>query len=232
MVYQPLINIATGKIYGFEALIRWEHSVRGSISPVDFIPRAEQTGLIIQIGDWVLREAVRQAGCWRRLGHDIVVSINVAALQLSRGDFALSVNRVLQYENVPPDAICIEITEGILMDVGAIRELELVRDLGISISLDDFGTGYSSLSYLRRLPVDVIKIDRSFVTPLGNDKEASQFFRAIVSLIQTIDLKVLAEGVETQVQWQELKDAGCDAAQGYLFSKPVSAADALLLLNA
>jgi diguanylate cyclase (GGDEF)-like protein len=231
LVYQALVDVATGKIYGFEALIRWEHSRRGWTSPVEFIPRAEQTGLIIPIGDWVLREAVHQAGCWRRMGHNIVVSINVAALQLSLGDFASRVSKVLQSEDVPPDAICIEITEGTLMDTGAIRELERVRDLGISISLDDFGTGYSSLSYLRGLPVDVIKIDRSFVTPLGNDKKASQFFRAIVSLIQTIDLKVLAEGVETEVQWQELKDAGCEAAQGYLFSKPISAADATLLLK-
>ncbi|MEO6072322.1 MAG: EAL domain-containing protein [Burkholderiales bacterium] len=231
LVYQALVEVATGKIYGFEALIRWEHSRRGWISPDEFIPRAEQTGLIIQIGDWVLRDAVRQAGRWWRMGHHIVIAINVAALQLSLGDFASRVSKVLQSEDVPPEAICIEITEGTLMDVVAIRELERVRDLGVSISLDDFGTGYSSLSYLRGLPVDVIKIDRSFVTPLGDDKKASNFFRAIVSLIQTIDLKVLAEGVETEVQWQELKDAGCDAAQGYLFSKPVSAAQATLLLN-
>ena len=231
LFYQALVDVGTGKIYGFEALIRWEHSRRGWISPVEFIPRAEQTGLIIQIGDWVLREAVRQAGCWRRMGHDIVVSINVAALQLGLGDFSSRVSKILQSENVPPAAICIEITEGTLMDAGAIRELERVRNLGIPISLDDFGTGYSSLSYLRGLPVDVIKIDRSFVTPLGNDKKALQFFRAVVGLIQTIDLKVLAEGVETPSQWHILKETGCDAAQGYLFSEPVSAADAELLLR-
>ncbi|NML63392.1 EAL domain-containing protein [Massilia sp. RP-1-19] len=231
LVYQALVEVSTKKIYGFEALIRWEHSRRGWISPVEFIPRAEQTGLIIQIGDWVLGEAVRQAACWRRMGHQIVVSINVAALQLSLGDFASRVSKVLQSEDLPPEAICIEITEGTLMDTVAIQELERVRDLGIAISLDDFGTGYSSLSYLRALPVDIIKIDRSFVTPLGNDKKASQFFRAIVGLIQTIELKVLAEGVETELQWQELKDAGCNAAQGYLFSKPVSAANATLLLD-
>jgi diguanylate cyclase (GGDEF)-like protein len=231
LVYQALVDVETGKIYGFEELIRWEHPRRGWISPVEFIARAEQTGLIIQIGDWVLCEAVRQAGCWRRMGHNIMVSINVAALQLSLGDFASRMSKVLQSENVPPEAICIEVTEGTLMDADAIRELERVRDLGVLISMDDFGTGYSSLSFLRGLPVNVIKIDRSFVTPLGNDKKSSQFFRAIVSLIQTIDLKVLAEGVETEVQWQELKDAGCDAAQGYLFSKPISAADATLLLT-
>ncbi|MDP9108279.1 MAG: EAL domain-containing protein, partial [Pseudomonadota bacterium] len=231
LVYQALVEVGSGRIYGFEALIRWHHARRGLIAPVDFIPRADQTGLIIQIGDWVLREAVHQAGCWQRMGHDIVVSINVAALQLSLGDFAARVSKVLRSEDVRPSAICIEITEGTLMDTDAINELVRVRNLGIPISLDDFGTGYSSLSYLRGLPLDVIKIDRSFVTPLGHDKKASQFFRAIVGLIQTIDLKVLAEGVETELQWQELKDAGCDSAQGYLLSKPVSAADATLLLR-
>ncbi|MBC7454863.1 MAG: EAL domain-containing protein [Massilia sp.] len=231
LFYQALVNVESGKIYGFEALIRWEHSRRGWISPAEFIPRAEQTGLIIQIGDWVLREAVRQAGCWRRMGHDIVISINVAALQLGVGDFSARVSKVLLSENVPPSAICIEITEGTLMDAGAIRELERVRNLGIPIALDDFGTGYSSLSYLRGLPVDVIKIDRSFVTPLGTDKKALEFFRAVVGLIQTIDLKVLAEGVETAAQWQVLKDTSCDAAQGYLFSEPLSAAEAILLLK-
>lgn len=231
LFYQALIDVPTGKIYGFEALIRWEHSRRGWISPVEFIPRAEQTGMIIQIGDWVLREAVRQAAKWRRMGHNILVSINVAALQLSQGDFASHVSSALQIEDVPPDAICIEITEGTLMNANAISELKRIRDLGIVIALDDFGTGYSSLSYLRGLPVDVVKIDRSFVTPLGNEKKASQFFGAIVNLIKTIDLKVLAEGVETEIQWQELKNTGCDAAQGYMFSKPINTSEATLLLN-
>lgn len=222
--YQPQVNVSDRRVCGFESLVRWRHPDRGWVSPTEFIPRAEEAGLITRIGAWVLAGAIRQIAFWRRSRPVLTISINVSARQLTEGSLSTLLAAILAAEGVPGEAVCIEVTESALMHEAAVRELQLMRDLGVRVAVDDFGTGYSSLSYLQSLPVDTVKIDRSFVTPLGSSAKADRFFRAIVALAHTIDLRTVAEGCETEDQWQVIAGAGCGIVQGWLVAHAMDAA--------
>jgi diguanylate cyclase (GGDEF)-like protein len=221
--YQPVFALATGRIIGAEALIRWDNPLRGPVSPAEFIPIAEETGLVLPIGEWVLRTACRQAAAWRReLGFGVRVSVNIAARQLTRPGLANQVLVALGETGAEPENLMLEITEhGVLEDfAAAFRHLQEVRALGVRVSVDDFGTGWSSLSYLQRLPVDELKIDRSFVATLGVDGQSMAIVGSLVDMAQALGLEVVAEGVETADQLAELHRLGCDAVQGYLLARP------------
>ena len=225
--YQPELDLGSGEVIGFEALLRWTNGVHGPISPAKFIPLAEETGLIIPIGEWVLRQACRQNIAWRRQGNPPVkMAVNVSALQFSQADFYDIVERVLIETDHPPDQLILEVTESVVMyDIDNVaRKLERFRDLGIGIALDDFGTGYSSLSYLKRLPVDIIKVDRTFVMDLGEDstegRGSTALIQAVVTLAAGLGISALAEGVETDRQLELLRHLGCGLGQGYLFARP------------
>ena len=224
--YQPLVTVPARRVYGFEALLRWRHPERGWVSPVEFIPRAEAAGLITRIGFWVLASAVRQIREWRRLDSGLIVSVNVSAHQFSGDTLSAFLVELLQREAVPAEALCIEITESALLDQAAIGELQRLRALGVSIAVDDFGTGYSSLSYLQKLPVDTVKIDRSFVALLGTNPKMDRFFGMIVDLAHLLDLHTVAEGCETEEQWSLVTDMGCKSAQGWLVARAMDAATA------
>jgi diguanylate cyclase (GGDEF)-like protein len=221
--YQPAFDLATGELIGAEALLRWDNGLRGPVSPGEFIPIAEETGLVLPIGEWVLREACRQAATWRReLGHGLRVSVNIAARQLTRPGLATQVLVALGETGAEPEDLVLEITEhGVLEDfAAAFRHLQEVRALGVRVSVDDFGTGWSSLSYLQRLPVDELKIDRSFVATLGVDGPSMAIVGSLVDMAHALGLQVVAEGVETADQLVELQRLGCDAVQGYLLARP------------
>nr|WP_295108065.1 EAL domain-containing protein [uncultured Caulobacter sp.] len=220
LAYQPQVD-AVGRVLGVEALARWTHPTKGPISPAAFVPLAEDCGLIDALGQMVMRRAFTDSRRWK----DLKVAVNVSALQMKQADFPDQVALLLHETGAVADKIELEITEGALLgdDETTHRAIERLREMGFSLALDDFGTGYSSLSYLRRYPIDKIKIDRSFITPLGEDKEAGAVVAAIVRLAKALRLSVIAEGVETDVQRQQLKDIGCAQAQGFLFSAPVPA---------
>jgi diguanylate cyclase (GGDEF)-like protein len=229
LFYQPIVTLPERRLLGFEALVRWHHPERGWISPAEFIPRAEETGLIERIGRWVAEEGVRELAVWD--DPSLRLSINVSPRQLVSGAFGDSLAAVLDCEGVSPRRLILEVTEGALMDQGAVRELARLREMGCPIAVDDFGTGYSSLAYLQRLPIDIIKIDREFVTPLATDPKADRFMKALVGLAHTLELRVVAEGVETQAQADVLTAAGCELAQGFLFSRPVPQDEARALMR-
>jgi diguanylate cyclase (GGDEF)-like protein len=221
--YQPMFELATGVAVGAEALLRWDNPLRGPVPPGEFIPIAEESGLILPIGDWVLRTACRQAAAWRQeLGRGIRVSVNVAARQLTRPGLAAHVLVALGEAGADPADLVLEITEhGVLEDfAAAFRHLQEVRALGVRVSVDDFGTGWSSLSYLQRLPVDELKIDRSFVATLGVDGPSMAIVGSLVDMAHGLGLTVVAEGVETTDQLMELERLGCDAVQGFLLARP------------
>lgn len=223
LLYQPKIDLASGKIVGVEALLRWQHSSLGSISPERFVPIAEETGLILPIGEWVLRSACRQIRAWRDVGIELPVAVNLSACQFRQRNLAATIQRILSETGVPPQCLEIEITESDVMEnaESAIATLDELKARGISISVDDFGTGYSSLSYLKRFPLDVLKIDRSFVRDIVVDSDDAAIVEAIIALARSLDIKVVAEGVETPDQMAFLNRSGCNFAQGYLFSPPV-----------
>ncbi|WP_375748435.1 EAL domain-containing protein [Vibrio sp. HN007] len=225
LVYQPQFNIKTKQLVGFEALLRWNHPSLGPVPPADFIPVAEKTGLIQNIGEWVLLTACQQAALWRSRGYEFGrIAVNVSGRQLQRGDFSEHVEKILEVNNLSPDFLEIEVTESSMMDNsgGAIAQLEALRNLGVEIAIDDFGTGYSSLSYLQKLPLTKIKIDRSFVSNI-KDQQSIAIANAIIALGKALSLKVIAEGVETNEQLEILQVSDCVCAQGYLFGKPVPA---------
>ena len=230
--YQPQVDLASGTIYGVEALIRWESPVLGRISPVQFIPLAEETGLIIPIGDFVIREAAAQAARWVEAGTPLRVSVNLSGRQFEQPWIVDLIGEVLRDVNLPPEYFDIEMTEGILVKSENVKNrLNELKALGVRLSIDDFGTGYSSLSYLRMFPLDVLKIDRSFVTPMTEDVKGAAMVRALVELGHACSMEVIAEGVETTEQRDALCALGCDAMQGYLMSPPVAARDVDLLLR-
>ncbi len=232
--YQPVVNLRTQAVVGAEALVRWHHPERGAVQPDSFIPRAEETGVVVAMGAWVLREACRQAAAWRRAGAaGFTVAVNVSGRQLREPDFVALVRAALHEAALEPAALCLEMTESILMerDDAAIAMLTELRDDGVHLAIDDFGTGYSSLGALRRLPVDVLKIDRSFISSLPEDDDAGTIAWAVVRLGHTLGLPVLAEGVETQEQRAALLRFGCDQAQGYLFGRPMPAAGLTAMLS-
>lgn len=223
--YQPIVDLATGEIYKAEALIRWLHPERGMISPLEFIALAEDTGLIVPIGDWVFKQAVRQVGQWRRRFHpSFQISVNMSPVQIRQDNLVcVQWSDYLVREGMPGQSIAIEITEGLLLDAELNEKLLTFRDAGIRISIDDFGTGYSSLAYLKRFDIDYLKIDRSFVQNLGFDGDNQALCEAMVMLAHKLGLKVIAEGVETIDQRDFLAGVGCDFAQGFLYSQPVPA---------
>ena len=228
--YQPEIDVATGAVIGAEALVRWRDPRRGLIPPNEFIPLAEDSGLIVPLGAWTLDEGGRQLAAWREtsiVGRNFVLAINVSGRQLTDVGFADAVARALAQAGVPASEICLEITESVLMadadtSVTALRRL---KDVGVHLAIDDFGTGYSSLSYLRQFPVDLLKVDRSFVAGLGRGGSDGALGRAIVRLAHTVGMRAVAEGVENDDQLSELRRVRCDLAQGYLFSPPLPAED-------
>ena len=221
--FQPIVHTGTGCVRSFEALLRWRHPDRGYVPPADFIPCAEETGLINPIGEWVMRQTVLQIAEWRRRRPDIVISCNASARELLNGDYTAKVARLLAEVGVPARHLCIEVTETVMMQDEAVQVLSALRALGVLVALDDFGTGYSSLSALHALPIDKVKIDRRFVAAAAGDAKAAAFFDAVVRLGLTLDLVVIAEGIETSDQMRLVRDAGCHGAQGYLFSPAVAA---------
>ncbi|MET0964627.1 MAG: EAL domain-containing protein [Noviherbaspirillum sp.] len=229
LFYQPIVHLATGEICKAEALVRWEHPARGMVSPAEFIPIAEHTGMIVDIGEWVFHEAARHAARWRKLQPNFQISINVSPAQFQRKretefSWARFLSEGKAWERQSPMGIAVEITEGLLLDASnaVINQLLAFRDAGIQVSLDDFGTGYSSLSYLRKFDIDYLKIDQSFVVDLDINSNNLALCEAIIVMAHKLGLKVIAEGVETEKQRSLLADAGCDFGQGYLFSRAVA----------
>lgn len=223
--FQPQLDLNSQRLTGVEALIRWQHPERGLVSPAVFIPAAEELGLIVQIGDWVIDEACRSLARWRQRGlTELCVAINLSAHQFAHANLVETVRDAIVRHGIPPERIELEITEGVAMhDAGEVlTRLHELKAIGIQISIDDFGTGYSSLAYLMRFPVDKLKIDQSFVRDMGNSSEADSIVRAIVALAHGLSLAVIAEGVETDAQLNRLQHIGCNEIQGYLLSRPQS----------
>ena len=221
--YQPQVELGSDRVIGAEALIRWRDPQRGDISPADFIPLAEESGFVIAIGDWVLREAVAQAAHWLSRGLRMPVAVNVSALQFQQAHFVETVAQALHESMLPASMLELELTEGVLLgDVDeALRRMRALASLGVTLSIDDFGTGYSSLAYLKRFPIQRLKIDRSFVQGLPGDASDVGIANAIVQMGRALGLQVIAEGVETEAQRDFLAQAGCHEFQGYLFAKPL-----------
>jgi diguanylate cyclase (GGDEF)-like protein len=219
--FQPEIAVSTGEIVGVEALVRWERPGAGLVPPGEFIPIAEETGLIVPIGAWVMREACVQA---MRLFDDgrLVVRVNVSARQLAEPGLTTTVADALAASGLPPERLCLEVTESVVLEDSdrSVAALQALRDIGVGVSLDDFGTGYCSLSYLRRLPIDSLKIDRSFVRGLGNEADDDSIVTSVIDLARSLGVSVVAEGVETEEQLAGLRARGCDTVQGYLFARP------------
>ncbi|MDQ2878381.1 MAG: EAL domain-containing protein [Pseudomonadota bacterium] len=228
--FQPIFDLKADRIGGFEALLRWEHPTRGLVSPVDFIPVAEDTGLIVAIGAWVLHEACRHAISWPE---HVRVAVNVSPLQFRNSGFSALVLQALARSGLTPQRLELEITESVFLDGEAqvVALLHQLRSMGIRVALDDFGTGYSSLSYLRSFPFDKIKIDKSFVDSVANDSSSAAIVRAIVDLANALHMETTAEGVEDSHQLAELRGQGCSSIQGYLFSRPIDAAAAAHMIN-
>jgi diguanylate cyclase (GGDEF)-like protein/PAS domain S-box-containing protein len=229
--YQPIVSLETSHLRGFEALVRWKHPTRGLISPIDFIPVAEETGLIVQIGAWVLRESCQQMQRWQTVfptDPPMFISVNLSGKQFTQPDLISEVANILDETGLNPRNLKLEITESVVMEniETATEMLKQLRSLGVKLSIDDFGTGYSSLSYLHRFPIDTLKIDRSFVTQMSDNNENMEIVRTVVMLAQNLGMDVVAEGVETTEQLSLLQRLGCEFGQGYFFSKPVIAADA------
>lgn len=227
-VYQPQYELSSQRLIGAEALLRWHHPKMGDISPDRFIPVAEDTGDIITLGERVLSEACQQLIKWREKGLNMPhISVNLSPRQLSHPNISSKVSETLTKTGLEPDALVLELTESALMQhpEQAARSLNELKAIGVRLSVDDFGTGHSSLSYLRRFPLDCIKVDRSFVQDLPNNKEASALVEAIVKMAHSLNMYVVAEGVETDEQLEFLHQTGCEGAQGYLLGRPMSAND-------
>jgi EAL domain-containing protein (putative c-di-GMP-specific phosphodiesterase class I) len=225
--YQPTIHLTSGQIVGAEALCRWNHPVRGLVPPTEFIPLAEASGLIRPLGAWVLREACRQAAEWQRNSppreKPLTLNINLSGRQLQFAEVVDDVAKALEESGLPPSSLVLEMTESVLMDDNedVLTILRRIKALGARLAIDDFGTGYSSLSYLHRFPVDMLKIDRSFVERLSHASDNAELARTIVRLGQSLQLVTVAEGVEDSAQFLALRRMGCDIGQGYYFGRPM-----------
>jgi diguanylate cyclase (GGDEF)-like protein len=235
LAFQPIISLPTERLIGFEALLRWHHPELGSISPAEFIPVAEDTGLIIPIGEWVIYEACRQLRIWQQQfpqANALKLSINLAGQQIKSPNFIQRLEQILAETGMDGRCLRLEITETMLMDQGeeTIQILSEIRALNIQLSLDDFGKGYSSLSYLHRFPINTIKIDQSFVSQMSTEDENFEIVRTITTLAHTLGMDVVAEGVETAHQLAQLKTLGCEFGQGYFFSKPLDVSAAMSMI--
>lgn len=227
LVYQPTIDLQSSAMTGVEALLRWQHPERGVVEPNDFIPELESSGLIIPVGTWVLNAACRQGAQWQAAGHQLSVSVNVSILQLARLEFVREVEEALSLSGFDPSSLTLEFTETTLMRNGTetIAQLQALKTLGVRLAVDDFGTGYSSLAYLRQFPMDIVKIDRAFVSGLTNSTEAAALVHALVQLGKALNLQTVAEGIEDDDQRLRLQIEDVDIGQGYLFSKPLDLVD-------
>jgi EAL domain-containing protein (putative c-di-GMP-specific phosphodiesterase class I) len=223
--FQPIVNLHDYQIHSAEALVRWDHPIRGAVAPTDFIPLAEETGLIVPLGRQVLAEACAQAETWPQGpdGRSPHVSVNISARQLLDPSFVADLHHILADSTLDPTRLILEITEStIVSDLDSTLDvLSKIREIGVRLAIDDFGTGYSSLSYLRMLPVDILKIDRSFVENIVVSRQGPAFVRAIVRLAKALSMTAVAEGVETQEQAQALRETGCNLGQGFLFAVPM-----------
>ena len=224
--YQPQVEIRSGRIIGAEALIRWNHPSLGLLGPIHFIDVAEERGFIVQIGNWVIREACRQIAAWHAAGLPLItVGVNLSALQFRHEDLTQVLGNALAAYNLPGSCLDVEVTESVIMDdmESTVQAIRAIQDMGIRMSIDDFGTGYSSLSYLKRFKADKLKIDRSFVRDIPDDQDDTAITRAIINMAKNLNMQVVAEGVETIEQWRFLEEHGCDQVQGYLLAKPMAA---------
>jgi EAL domain-containing protein (putative c-di-GMP-specific phosphodiesterase class I) len=233
--YQPQLDLATGEVCAVEALVRWRHPVRGLVLPNAFIPMAEETGLVLGIGEWVLDEACRQVAQWQRdgLADRLRVAVNISARQLQRPGLDGAVRRALAASGLAASFLELEITESSVMldPLHAQSVLQSLRELGVQLSIDDFGTGYSSLAYLKRLPLDRLKIDRSFIGGIPTDSDDAAIVETIIVMTHKLGLRVIAEGVETPEQRTQLVRQGCDEMQGFLLAQPVPAGELPTLLK-
>jgi diguanylate cyclase (GGDEF)-like protein/PAS domain S-box-containing protein len=223
LLYQPTVDLQTQRVVGAEALIRWSHPNRGVVTPDEFIPLAEETGLIVPIGRWVLNEACRQAAIWHSEGHQIDISVNLSAHQLNHDGLLEDVSEALGASGIDPSALTLELTETALMrDMDqAAEQLNALKEIGVRIAIDDFGTGYGSLAYLRQFPIDTLKIDRSFVTGLAASRESEAIIHTLVQLGKALKIETLAEGIEEPAQLEQLQRERCDHGQGFLFARPL-----------
>jgi EAL domain-containing protein (putative c-di-GMP-specific phosphodiesterase class I) len=238
LYYQPLVSLRTGYIEGWEALVRWQHPERGLVPPMEFISLAEETGLIVPLGKWVLQEAVRQASAWaQRFPSEPphLISVNISGRQFQQQDLIGTVMSALGESHFDPRCLKLEITESVMMrdPQASLEAMKVFSSHRIHLVIDDFGTGYSSLSYLQRFPVDTLKVDKSFVDGLGKDSESTAIVKAVISLAKSLGMRVTAEGIETKEQLEHLRSLDCDQGQGYFLAKPLSAlaAEELLMKN-
>ena len=235
LLYQPVVELATGRLAGVEALLRWNHPERGPLEPGRFIEAAEESGAIVDIGAWVLRKALWCGRDWmlRFPDQHLTMAVNVSPRQLFKSDFVDMVKAILLETAFPAASLVLELTEGIMLTDSEIttQRLSALKRLGVRLAVDDFGTGYSSMSYLRRLPFDILKIDKLFIDAIAEGPTESAFALAIIRLAQTLGLETVAEGVEQPRQADELRELGCELAQGYWFSQPLDAARMDLLLT-
>jgi predicted signal transduction protein with EAL and GGDEF domain len=234
LFYQPKQHISSGQITGVEALIRWQHPQLGLLYPVEFISLAEETGLIVEMGDWVLRTACLQNKAWQEMGFvQIRVSVNISAIQFQRDDFVQRVLIILRETGLEPDWLELELTESMVMRNApmTIEKLNQLRELGVKISIDDFGTGFSSLSYLKLFPIDILKIDSSFIQDVSTDSRDAAITKTIIALARRLKLTVVAEGVETYEQLSFLRSRKCNEIQGFIISKPLGVEDITSLLQ-
>src|SRR5215211_1763468 len=234
--YQPIVSVAGGELYGFEALVRWKHPERGTISPEEFIPLAEETGLILPLGLGVLREACSQLRTWQQrspMNRDLIMSVNLSGKQLTQPGLMERIEEVLHEFQINPWHLKLEITETVVMENPELAAVTLakLRGLGVRLSIDDFGTGYSSLSYLNRFPLDTLKIDRSFVTSMNEADENFQIVQTIITLAGNLGMQVVAEGVETEEQLDLLRSLKCHYGQGFYFSKPLDVTEAEMFIQ-
>jgi EAL domain-containing protein (putative c-di-GMP-specific phosphodiesterase class I) len=237
LYYQPFVCLTTGKIIGFEALVRWQHPLRGLVSPVKFIPVAEETGAIVPLGEWVLEEACRQLRLWEGMfdfDRPLIMSVNLSGKQFAQPNLVARIQEILEATGLSAQSLKLEITESVVMDdvESAIEVLKDMKALKVKLGIDDFGTGYSSLSYLSRFPTDTLKVDKSFVGRMETESEGENvaIVRTIVTLAHALGMDVIAEGVETAAQLAKLRAIGCEYGQGYFFAKPLPSDEATALM--
>ncbi|MFP4133450.1 MAG: EAL domain-containing protein [Halothece sp.] len=234
LVYQPVVDLKSGEVTGFEALIRWDHSTQGRVSPARFIPLAEETGLISEIGDWILDQACYQLQQWEKLnfyGNNLTLSVNISPKQLKERDLVKQIDDLIQKYQINPHCLKLEITETTVLEIDANPILKNIKKLGVGLYLDDFGMGESSLSRLYQLPLDVMKIDRAFVQGIPKNQRKSAIAQTIINLATSMELRVIAEGIETEAQRQQLLDWGCEKGQGFLFYKPLTVKKATEIIS-